>query len=428
MRATIDTLHNSCKRLQNLTIHHWPSESARYFSGPELSAFKNLQHLSVTHVNNDLLEWKAHIVQILRNSPTLQGLDISISCTVIYDYGYTDSPDTCKWFFDRMCDDYAAAGGQPLRLRYLGCGQGTWPSSHSSLVKLTDLEYLEDIDVHNSNMAWLGTATYLYGYADELAECGIVFDAFNPSHCPNLRSFATVEYRYDVHELMASFSANRAFSKKLIVRFDDSYYFDTICMLRPAIDHPALPLSLRMLLGLQLSRYGLSWYDGKESEKTSAAQVLNDLVSSNADSLEGLTVDVEETCPEASRQDPRPPSENYSFRSLEELEAALTRLPHLTQLGVNTERRFGREAVVGNVSEDKVLDAARRLALASHNMVYISIYARYWRIRRQANGDVHLVELEEWEWKDVELFYYAVWKPHIHSRGSWESTRYGDNI
>lgn len=85
-------------------------------------------------------------------SPALTALDLSISGIAIYrirSHGIY-SPQ----FSDRLCDDYAEAGGMPLKLRSLRCGHAIYPMSHGSLAKLASLECLEEVAICNKNVAW----------------------------------------------------------------------------------------------------------------------------------------------------------------------------------------------------------------------------------------------------------------------------------
>jgi hypothetical protein len=429
--ATVEALKSSCSQLQAIHVHYINQDEEKDvtledvvtgrvgwgdFYRHDLSVFKNLQYLSLTHLNDDLHQWGHQIVEILLNSPTLKGLDISISAIGLYRHrsGNIFFQDEYEHFFDDLCDDYKEAGGQPLHLRSLRCGQAIYPTSRWWLAKLTDPEYLEEIDICNLGAHWRYIdLTMLYyndhfDYAD-YDECHIDFDSFTPSLCPNLRHFSAAEYRDDVHSFLGAIAEHKSFTRRLTVRFERLRVYDTARMLRPDPDHPGLPIQLRMFLGLQLDRVDLERYRD-ESEKFSAEQILDNLVSSTADSLEGLLVNVAE----GKRVTRSTARALFDFQGLDAIESSLPRLPHLTQLAVNT-NRIDKDGE-GFVLPGRVLRAAKKLALAGPSLVYVNIYKQFWHILRTKKGTVQLVEMEEREWKDVELFYHAAWKP---SRYSW---------
>lgn len=154
-----------------------------------------------------------------------------------------------------------------------------------------------------------------------------------------------------------------------------------------------------------------------------ASGFLEDLVASNANSLEGLMLQLNEKLGEplpdtgmaGDLWDIPPLDELWSvplfactFFGLDALESAIRRLPRLRQLSISSSHKERDE------TPNLALNTARRLALAGPGLVYINIYDQFWRVNRQQDGVVELERLTTREARDVELFhYFANRTPHI---------------
>jgi len=125
-------------------------------------------------------------------------------------------------------------------------------------------------------------------------------------------------------------------------------------------------------------------YTDREVE-VSAEQVLEDLVSCSADTLEGLAVNIHTDV--HTRQ---------AEHGLRLLDRALPRLPDLTQLSVK-------------LMVDEVKPIAERLALACPSLRFVSTERKYYRVWRDAGrGTVALEEMRRMEVQCVELWRHSV--------------------
>jgi len=186
MPNTLDLLHQSCRRLKGIHIYYADPIPGRP-RGPDLSGFRNLQYLTLHTFNDGLPAWMAQVARLLLVSPDLKGLDLSVSRATSSPPFEFNGKDGIGCFFDRLCDSYGAVGGKPLQLRSLRCGRGIYPKSHSSLAKLMDLAYLEELEITNGPKSWDRVSIFGIWSSDAKLRSSIEFDSFKPQHCPNLR-------------------------------------------------------------------------------------------------------------------------------------------------------------------------------------------------------------------------------------------------
>ncbi len=359
----------------------------------DLSSFRGLRSLTLSEIGDELLAWRAQIVQVLAASPELRALDLSISGLAIYQVRGQDIYD--PQFFDRMCDEYAEAGGMPLKLRSLRCGNAIYPMSHSSLAKLVSLECLQEVAICNRNVAcggWKASPpVYPSLYAN--ARSRIAFGAFEPKHCPNLRRLAIRHFRLDVSEFLCTIAEDKAFSKKLALSIGGLGWSpgDPSILFKSNPEIPGLPIQLRAV-GLEPGWRNRDWYDTKGIK---ADTVLDHLLTSNADSLEGIAIHL--LC-KGSRE------AASEFLQLPVLESVARRLPRLRQLAFNSSIST-RDWLL----EDRkmVVEAAQRLAAAGPKLVFIGMYRHFWRVNRRDDGRIELEELGREEWRSVEVFVHT---------------------
>ena len=230
----------------------------------------------------------------------------------------------------------------------------------------------------------------MYDANDLGAESTIAFSAFGPQHCPNLRHFRVSEYRKDVHKLLAQFASDESFSNRLAVRFDVYSDFDPARLLRRNPQDSNPPTPVRMLLGLYLglpdSEPSDNW-GWVEPREDSTVQALDDLISCNADTLEGLAVTWRDGWYDWD-------SQIHLFKHFETLRNAMSKLPHLCQPGINPHRLELR----GNwpvwsypMPKRNVELAIELLARAAPKLTYIAICSKFWRIGRREGGN--------WSWR-----------------------------
>ncbi|KAH6627383.1 hypothetical protein F5144DRAFT_575675 [Chaetomium tenue] len=370
-------------------------EQRRLYERPDLTVFSCLEELTLNNLHEELPWWRAQVAQVLRNSPRLRALELSLADQTLEHYNKRNEREKFEGFFDQLCDDYGKTGAVPLRLRSLHLGNAVYPYSLDSLQRLTDLHFLERVHIENVGVWHGGVIISMYDDGDD---SGIIFDAFGPAHCPNLRDLSVAGYRKDVHRFLAALDPPSA-RRLAILCPDMTTGYEPAALLRPNPIYPSLPLHVRMLeMELRRNQIRLFDNDGRllnHDEIPSAKQVLEDLVSGDDGTLEGLAVHLTES-----------PGPKIGFDELDLLTNALQKLDNLTQLAVNIndEKRVKREAA------NKVV---RVLATAPPRLRYIRLYSWYWRVWRAA-GDtkVRLEELDISEVEHVELLQgLPTWEP-----------------
>lgn len=432
MPETITTLRKACNRLEGVYYDgpmdfgsHSPAWETRHpVALGSWNNFKNLQCVRFTQLRNDLLGWRRSIVQILYNSPEVKALELSISAEEMQRCSRENLVDHFHGYFDRLCDEFAAAGGRPLPLKSLRCGQGIYSMSHDSLAKLANLAHLEEVDIRNHGVrgeGW-GGRNLIELYPDSTSRSGIAFDAFRPPFCNNLRRFSVYQYHRDVHEYLCAVAENPDFSKRLAVFIEN--HGDPSLLLRRNTNHPGLPIHLRMM-GLEVGQHlaqARRTFAGTTLKRFRTEEVFEDLVSSNADTLEGLMIKFHDT-PDTETDDEGDnaqrrravldiPLQAHNFHKLAAVEATISRLPRLNQLSINNCDEASSPSSAG---QKLVLKAAQRLAAAGPALLYINIHERVWRVSRQQGGLVELEDLGAREAEGVEMLHCFAWKPFSES-------------
>ncbi|KAL2020430.1 hypothetical protein VTK56DRAFT_8396 [Thermocarpiscus australiensis] len=410
---TIDSLkvlHDSCKSIKSLRVRFpsdmersildseyppWQMESPELHVRPEISIFTGLEELTLHNLYNDLPWWRSQIVQVLRNSPGLRKLHLCISYATIEMKYEQDQPEAYLNFFDRLCDEYGETGSAPLHLRSLRCGRAIYPYELSSLQKLTDLVYLEEVQITNEGVTLVDTDFDVMELYASGERSGIAFEAFGPAHAPNLRRFSAHRYRGDVHNFLCSIK-DPLFARQLAISFARQGPSCCCCrkdghlvteLLRPSPKYPSLPLHFRMV--------DIELQDGL-GEDVPVEKVLEDLVSNDAGAIEGLCVHL-----------PENPTAECGFDHLDLLERALPRLVNLTQLYLAF---FDEEAE--EPPEEAVRRTVERLAIAGPRIRYVKAYwFNFFRIWRSGDGTIRLEELDFEETFNVELFRHCIYSP-----------------
>lgn len=287
------------------------------YGRPDLTVFRGLEELTLENLGEELPWWRETIVEVLKNSPELKKLGLSLSTSAIGTAARYGERETFDGFFSDLCYDFWAAGAPPLRLRSLRCGTAIIPDGAESLQSLTDLSYLEEVHIENTGVYYFMDVISMY---DSDEESGIAFEALGPAQCPNLRRLTVNQYRGDVHELFAA-SDNQAWTRQValsVINIEDG--LEPAQLLRSSEKYPSLPLHLRMLdvdldddEGVQLP----------PEDVPTASQVLQDIVAGDDGALEGLTVYF-----------PRDKGGNSWSGLLESVTDMLPRLAGLTQLSV----------------------------------------------------------------------------------------------
>ncbi len=405
-------LHQSCRQLKAIQIEYPNTEIFTNFLGllstpqpywsTDLAAFQNLQSLTLNQIGGNLRAWQAHIVKILLQSPTLKELSLSLCAMAIYVGHFASIYDVL--YFDRLCDSYAKAGGAPLKLRSLKCGQAMMPMSLASLVKLTDLQYLEEADICNRNVAFRGEEIHSFYPTGQFTvnniSSGIAYEAFGPKHSPNLRRLSIHRYGPDVGGLLFTIADDKVHSRRLALcvgGLGAPNSTDPAAFFTPNPGRRGLHMQLRMF-AVEVSRRRLEDLILSEALGTGRPSILDMIASSTADSLEGLAVHMLDE-----------PGHEWAtkFLRMSVLESALGKLPRLTQLLFNP---FVADKLGQHMSPGVVF-AAHRLAAAGPALAYIGMYRQFWRVNRHPSdgSPFQLEALEEKEWREVELFEMASW-------------------
>lgn len=141
----------------------------------DFAFFRNLQHISLRNFFDDPNRSRQQTVQLLRHSPNLHRLELGLSAeAVVRQLEREGSFGVFVHFFDRLCDEYAESGGQPLRLTYLGLFDAMWVwKPESWRKKPADLAFLQEVrlntetieDYITDNLVDLFDSEALSGYA-----------------------------------------------------------------------------------------------------------------------------------------------------------------------------------------------------------------------------------------------------------------------
>jgi hypothetical protein len=376
----VQALARRCPRLASLTLGlrsgplAFAEEQPDHDLRLEVGRLRGLRELTLHHLpNNHYGWWLPQLVSLLQNSPGLRKLRLGFTlfCPQPSQDAQIRQEMEGRYIYalDRLCELYGRTGASSLRLHSLELLEGTYPLSVDSLKNLTDLSCLHD--VYTANILPLGYSV------------PVAWAAFGPPHAPNLRHLRVDRYTAAVHRhFCAVGESDPSFVRRLGV-FAKSMEppFSTAALLRPSPDHPSLPLQVRML-DIDLALRRRSAEPQAEALRT-AEQALEDVVSSNADSLEGLAVNL----PAREEDDEEP--------NVQLLERALAKLPSLTQLSAHWQGLPHQNA------------AAERFALAGPRLRFINIGRSFWRVWRKDNGTVKLTVIKTREADRVELWRYS---------------------
>ncbi|KAK3936517.1 hypothetical protein QBC46DRAFT_412021 [Diplogelasinospora grovesii] len=357
-----ELLHSSCKKLESLHLCHLQYMAPR---GGDISVFKGLRQLTLVEGDffraERLAETRTRqIVQVLKNSPQLETL-----CLGSYRRSTTR--------FDKLCDEYVAHGGLPLRLKSLTCAVSWWPQSAGSVAELTDPARLEEV--------YIWDCYYLpaIGIKTESA-----LKALMPPACPNLRRFGIDGDFWDFATFCDVAAAMNKVSLAPPPATPDGFPYTPFRKSEWLRAVAALPMRPRMF---QLGAGGPG--DVLFPERA---------VLSCGPTLEGLIIFpvYNDLCMLL-----REGGKSRRLRSV--LGQALGKMPNLTQFGISTGRRYPPQDCT---DREHLRRLAATLALAATpRLQYINVMNRYWRIWRDDGSGVRLEELQDkGEYGAIELF------------------------
>ena len=138
------------------------------------------------------------------------------------------------------------------------------------------------------------------------------------------------------------------------------------------------------MMDIDLERERMDLYDGKGGDLPadrvpSAKQVLEDLVSSDESTLEGLTVHLKEEQEEDGEGGDGGDGGGGGFQHLDLLATNLAQLVNLIQLAIQS---YGGIFAESYFREEHLADTARFLATSVSSLRYIKVCQLYWRIWR----------------------------------------------
>jgi hypothetical protein len=374
----------------------WRMRERALYGTPDLTVFSGLGELTLENLYEELPWWRAQIVQVLKNSPGLRKLKLSLSTKTLARYDHDEEAEKFDRFFEKLCVDYGDVEAAPLHLCSLHLGIGVYLFDADCLSALTDRNFLQEVHIENQGVWENGVIVDMYNEDDE--DSGLAFGAFGPRHCPNLRRFNFAHYQRDVHAFLASVD-DPSWTRRLAVSCQGLWAgYEPAALLRPDPNFPFLPLHLRMLdIDLQRNQVRLvdeDCDDLPQEDIPPAKDILADVVAGDDGALQGLAVHLAENL-----------EAEGGFEEFGLLVRALGGLVNLTQV-----------AVEPNVEAERLLKgdalgkAAYRLATAVPRLRYVKVYEKCWRVWRDG-VDVRLEELEGREKDDVELFRGFIWEP-----------------
>ncbi|KAM7190315.1 hypothetical protein V8F33_009555 [Rhypophila sp. PSN 637] len=361
---------------------------------------QNLRYFSYYDIYGDLLIQRRALVHVLRHCPQLEHLGLSLE----------PYPTDSSLFFEKLCDEYEATGGSRLGLKSLHFGRDIHPPAESSLLKLTDVSYLESLTILNDTTG---------GDSDSLFNA---VDTFDPDKCPRLRHLWFAMHSPLMIELSSKFVApypdGRPPSKLVdcFTMYPYAHFADTVRPFAKAQDGSSLQpadigLPFRMLnITLAVedtadpanppSSGPSSPEDDKDPhcwQVEAAIESLELLVKTTRHTLEGLAMDIPTRINRSGHMQVQPDIS----RAIHAL------LPRLTSLKVLAIRAFGHEddETWETPERMRLEDVARYYAELLPGLRFIAVTDYFWRIDRNRYGILVLEEIFEKEVGCVEFFY-----------------------
>ncbi|KAK4443476.1 hypothetical protein QBC34DRAFT_498981 [Podospora aff. communis PSN243] len=244
---TLRTLQGSCPNLRSLSIRfpydmgmdlgmvradrshrshrthslRRPETNLLCYGSPndELSAFGNLQHLSLHRICGDFIKWRTDIAKILERSPGLKGLSLSLNEWVMTEQRRSTQQMAVTGFKDFLagvCTEYGETGASPLRLLSVQFGLGIIPPTADILDQMMDVEVLEEVRISNISMIYKEISGYqpVWNlYFDQHDQSLIHLAGFSSSRCPNLRRMIFDNYDQNIKDFLTA--AGPALTRRL---------------------------------------------------------------------------------------------------------------------------------------------------------------------------------------------------------------------
>lgn len=407
------TLNVRCPELKTISVSHIHVPPAfRAVACTFENLHQNLRQFNYLNMEGNLLEERARVVRVLINCPQLDHLGLSISPRAICEDGLNQRWERYWLWFDELCDKYEEDGGQPLRLKSIFFGEFIFPTRLTSLPKLSDVSYIEQINMDNlSHLFLCEQDSVSLRPINRLPP--IAFDTFEPPKCPRLDRFTVNHNSRAVIILLNKFpkTPQPAGARPMAVLLSTKYYdwdprpknvlLDT---LDEATGHSLLSRTAHLQLGTKNMDYELL-YRGPGTEPlmlpsvkwhfSLADQTIRILTSPRHRALKGLSVELKDLGHDITMN-----SQGWT-----RLKTTIRQLPCLTELAVNTCREPCDCLSQGVWDKQKSYLDIDSLALDAPGLKFINFRCGYWRVWPQGNGGRLLERLERHEISAVELFH-----------------------
>lgn len=390
-----------------------------------LAPFANLKRLEVLEIYSDFAEQRHNIVSMLLYSPELEVLSLSLSKNEIMRMFSGSTMGDYQHFFYDMCKDFGEKtlerAVSPLRLRKLSLGlcvllyqpQVRYPSSQTPgngfadcrypahyLTKLTDLEYLEEVHIHNEwvddglDPEWIGEQNAAFAW-----------QTFCPGYCPNLRRLsinrldeAPAQFLRDLEEprilteLVVNSMGNLTF-ELAVELFEEKTgtYNDTRDGEMRLSKLGRISRTPNMLAIEQQFPFGETTRLWKELMRCTGLRKLNVCTFLWSDTAIGMYTQMK---PSHSQLDSYLPDRHQRRQILK----TISKLGNLSELCLRSEAPYEGDA------RQLSLAFALQLAAVGKSLRYIKIGEYAWRVQRDGPVVEKVDELDRWETEGIELF------------------------
>ncbi|KAK4185453.1 hypothetical protein QBC35DRAFT_537625 [Podospora australis] len=308
---------------------------------------------------------------------------------------------------------------KPLPLKSLSLGGVLLPYDETKLAMLVCLRHLEHVKIKNWNEF---VEDEMGSFLDNLEDWKVAFEAFRPENRPNLRQLKVSNYTPDVHKLVIRHTASKEVTNNHLAPFlgkqggynEYESYPDTSMLLRSSPDHPALPMKLRMIPLAFHYNFDQSMANASFPVPPHPRFVLKDLVTSNADSLEGLVLHLKLHSLEQKGDRVR-----IAEGTLDDVLVALRVLEKLTQLLLTVDldecHAYGEERIDTSYEAHSLW--VQKLALASQSLRYIMLGPVCCKIWRDEEGNTEFRQSDHKEEREqAELFAIGNFSPDSYGR------------
>jgi len=129
------------------------AEARMLYENPDFMTLKNIEHLALHNLYGDLANWMSQLLHILKTSPKLRVLSLSLGYETVIRLASVDQHELFSEYLDQICDGHAKGENSPLHLEALHLGTAIYPGDPDTLNKLTDLASLEEVSIRNEGVS-----------------------------------------------------------------------------------------------------------------------------------------------------------------------------------------------------------------------------------------------------------------------------------